>query len=121
MSTDETDFILWGIDERRSSGKLVRGYGKTIEQRLLEGQGELLPGGKGREVSVSVGWVSVHKFLNGSPQWVKNFCYVWYRRIDLTVDEKAQRLGLTRRGSYVRRDRVVKMYQGWLTSGSQKV
>jgi len=97
-------FQLWARDKRSYVQEFDLGYGGTVTARVLEGQGEILPGaprcGGRKKTEVDHTAVKIEKFVCGLSGKEKKILKVWYLEDHLSGEEKATRLSMGLRSVY---------------------
>jgi hypothetical protein len=92
------------------------GYGQNILQRIREGHGQIMPSAPSRVNVVRVDLVAldVEAWLKSLERGQRYVVKLFYLSSNLTVEEKAQRLHISRRQLYNRIENLQLAYQQWL-------
>lgn len=111
----DADFKRWAAWVLEPTGGLHLGYGTNVLQRIREGHGQIMPSAPSRVNVVRVDLVAL-----GVEEWVKTLqrsqryvVKLFYLSTNLTVEEKAKRLHITRRALYNRIESLQRNYQSW--------
>lgn len=118
----DKEFKRWASWVLEPTGGLHLGYGSNILQKIKEGRGQIMP-----SASVRVNVVRVDLVALTVEEWIKTLkrsqryvVKLFYLSTNLTVEEKAKRLHITRRALYNRIEALHLNYQAWLAARKAK-
>jgi len=112
----DRDLRRWASWVLEPTPGLNLGYGQNILQRIREGHGQIMPSAPSRVNVVRVDLVAldVEAWLESLERGQGYVVKLFYLSSNLTVEEKAQRLHISRRQLYNRIENLQLAYQQWL-------
>jgi len=112
----DRDLRRWASWVLEPTPGLNLGYGQNILQRIREGHGQIMPSAPSRVNVVRVDLVAldVEAWLKSLERGQRYVVKLFYLSSNLTVEEKAQRLHISRRQLYNRIENLQLAYQQWL-------
>ena len=111
----DKDLRRWASWVLEPTPGLNLGYGQNILQRIREGHGQIMPSAPSRVSVVRVDLVAltVEEWLKSLERSQRYVVKLFYLSTNLTVEEKAKRLHISRRALYDKVDRLHHLYQQW--------
>lgn len=117
---DFTRWAAWLLAPDMGSGGAPSGYGKSVLARIMDGRGQIMPGGKGMvRVFVDPVGVQVDTWVKKLKREDARILKVFYLSRYWTVEKKAHRLGMPVRTLYWHIDRLHGAYLSQRCSDNQ--
>ncbi len=118
IDTAHKRFLRWGAWVLEPVPGHNLGYGKNILLEILEGKGVILPkapkGSGMKKINVDPVATEVDGFVKSLDREDRLMIRVFYLNPYWTVEQRAQRCGMSRRSMYDQVERVHRVYMVWL-------